>query len=81
MTIINNSPEGENFEFDPNEYIKRYIEGEDKVVGKPKTPEEIAKKKKDMDELFKNIQQLLSQKIEFDPFASAKSKLNKFLTQ
>jgi predicted kinase len=81
MTIINNSPEGENFEFDPNEYIKRYIEGEDKVVGKPKTPEEIAKKKKDMDELFKNIQQLLSQKIEFDPFPSAKSKLNKFLTQ
>jgi hypothetical protein len=42
---------------------------------------EEAKKKKDMDELFKSIQQLLSQKIEFDPFPSAKSKLNKFLTQ
>jgi predicted kinase len=81
IAIINNSPEGESFEFDPNEYIKRYVEGEDKVVGKPKTPEEIAKKKKDMDELFRNIQQLLNQKIDFDSLPSAKSKLNKFLTQ
>lgn len=79
IAIINNSEE--NFEFNPEEYIARYVEGEDKVVGKPKTPEEIAKKEKEMDILFKNVQQLVKQKIDFDTLSSAKSKLNNFLTQ
>ena len=30
------------------EYIARYIKGEDKVTGKPRTPEEIAKKEKEI---------------------------------
>jgi len=79
IAIVNNSEES--FEFNPEEYIARYVEGEDKVVGKPKTPEEITKKEKEMDILFKNVQQLVKQKIDFDTLSSAKSKLNNFLTQ
>ena len=79
IAIVNNSEES--FEFNPEEYIARYIKGEDKVTGKPKTPEEIAKKEKEMDILFKNVQQLVKQKIDFDALSSAKSKLNNFLTQ
>ena len=36
---------------------------------------------KEMDMLFKNVQQLVKQKIDFDTLSSAKSKLNNFLTQ
>jgi hypothetical protein len=79
IAIVNNSEES--FEFNPEEYIARYVKGEDKVVGKLKTPEEIAKKEKEMDMLFKNVQQLVKQKIDFDTLSSAKSKLNNFLTQ
>ena len=35
----------------------------------------------EMDILFKNVQQLVKQKIDFDTLSSAKSKLNNFLTQ
>ena len=79
IAIVNNSEEG--FNFNPEEYIARYVKGEDKVTGKPKTPEEMAKKEKEMDILFTSVQQLIKQKIDFDTLSSAKSKLNNFLTQ
>ena len=79
IAIVNNSEEG--FNFNPEEYIARYVKGEDKVTGKPKTPEEIAKKEKEMGILFTSVQQLVKQKIDFDTLSSAKSKLNNFLTQ
>jgi predicted kinase len=79
IAIVNNSEEG--FNFNPEEYIARYVKGEDKVTGKPKTPEEMAKKEKEMGILFTSVQQLVKQKIDFDTLSSAKSKLNNFLTQ
>ena len=78
IAIVNNSEES--FEFNPEEYIARYIKGEDKVTGKPKTPEEEIKSKADKGKTNQEIKLLLNIEREFDTLDVAKNKINEFIS-
>lgn len=81
ISILNNNPTDAQTGFDVQSYIARYIKGEDKVVGKEKSPEEKAKKEAKMKQVFDNIQQLVTQEISFDDLNQTKQKITKFISQ
>lgn len=81
ISILNNNPTDAQTGFDPQEYIARYVKGEDKVVGKEKTPEEKAKKEAKMKQVFDSIQQLVTQEVDFDDLNQTKQKVAKFVSQ
>ena len=49
------------------------------AVGKPKTPEEMAKSKAEKDALNKDIELMVKTLPEFDDISSAKSKIQNFI--
>lgn len=78
FVLINNDPKDADTSFDPEE-IKRKFIATSKAKGKPKTPEEMAKRKAEVEAMNKNIQQLLKQKPKFTPKDQAISKIKAFI--
>ena len=75
--LLNNNGENSTQEFSP-ELIKTYTQ-DSKAVGKPKTPEEMAKSKAEKDALNKDIEVMVKKLPEFDSVDSAKSKIQNFM--
>ncbi len=78
FVLINNDPKDADTSFDPQEIKRRFFDTA-KAKGKPKTPEEIAKKKAEVEAMNKNIQQLVQQKPKFTPKDQAISKIKAFI--
>ena len=70
--LLDNNPENTNKDFSP-ELIKPYTQ-DSAAVGKPKTPEEMAKSVAEKEALNKEIEVMVKQLPEFDSVDSAKSK-------
>lgn len=75
--LLDNNPENTNKGFSP-ELIKPYTQ-DSAAVGKPKTPEEMAKSVADKEALNKEIEVMVKQLPEFDSVDSAKSKIQNFI--
>jgi predicted kinase len=78
LVIINNDPKDADKSFDPQEIKRRFFDTS-KAKGKPKTPEEMAKTKADVEQLNKDIQSLIQQKPKFTPAATAVVKVKEFI--
>ena len=78
LIIINNDPKDADKSFSPED-IKRKLFDTSKAKGKPKSPEEIAKAKKDREELNQNITNLLQQTPKFTSVSDAVSKIKAFI--
>jgi dephospho-CoA kinase len=75
--LLDNNPENANKGFS-SELIKPYTQ-DSTAVGKPKTPEEMAKSKTEKDALNKEIEVMVKQLPESDSINSAKSKIQNFI--
>jgi dephospho-CoA kinase len=75
--LLDNNPENTNKDFSP-ELIKPYTQ-DSAAVGKPKTPEEMAKSVAEKEALNKEIEVMVKQLPEFDSVDSAKSKIQNFI--
>lgn len=75
--LINNDPEGK-LEYDPL-YAKKQFFKTVKGSGKTYSPEELAKKKEEIETLNNSIQQLIQSTPEFTSIKDAKNKVNEFL--
>jgi predicted kinase len=75
--LLNNDSENDNKGFSP-ELLKPYLQAS-AAVGKPKTPEEMAKSKAEKEALNKEIEVMVKQLPEFDSVDSAKSKIQNFI--
>lgn len=78
LVIINNDPKDADKSFDPQEIKRRFFDTS-KAKGKPKTPEELAKAKADIEKLNKDIELALQQKPKFTPAATAVAKIKAFI--
>jgi predicted kinase len=77
FVLINNDPNGK-LEYDPT-YAKEKFFKTVKGSGKVYTPDEKAKRDKEIAELNANLQQLIQSTPEFTSMADAKSKINNFI--
>jgi predicted kinase len=75
--LLNNNPENANQEFSP-ELVKPFTQASS-AIGKPKTPEEMAKSKAEKDQLNKDIESMVKTLPKFDDISSAKSKIQNFI--
>ena len=78
LVVINNDPKDADKSFDPQEIKRRFFDTS-KAKGKPKTPEEIAKSKADVEQLNKDIELTLQQQPKFTPAATAVAKIKAFI--
>ena len=78
LVVINNDPKDADKSFDSQE-IKRKFFDTSKAKGKPKTPEEMAKAKADVEQLNKDIELALQQTPKFTPPAEAVDKIKAFI--
>jgi len=78
LVVINNDPKDADKSFDPQEIKRRFFDTS-KAKGKPKTPEEIAKSKADVEQLNKDIELALQQQPKFTPAATAVAKIKAFI--
>jgi predicted kinase len=75
--LLNNDSENANKDFSP-ELIKPFTQASS-AIGKPKTPEEMAKSKAEKDQLNKDIESMVKTLPKFDDISSAKSKIQNFI--
>ena len=75
--LLNNDPKNATQEFSP-ELIKPFTQASS-AIGKPKTPEEMAKSRAEKDALNKDIELMVKTLPEFDDISSAKSKIQNFI--
>jgi predicted kinase len=75
--LLNNDSENSNKGFSP-ELIKPFTQASS-AVGKPKTPEEMAKSRAEKDQLNKDIESMVKTLPKFDDLSSAKSKIQNFI--
>jgi len=78
FVLINNDPKDADKSFDPQEIKRRFFDTS-KAKGKPKTPEEMAKAKADVEQLNKDINSQLQNIPEFTPVNDAVSKIKAFI--
>ena len=76
--LINNDPKDAEKEYNPEEIKKRFFDTT-KSVGKPKSPEELAKSAREKEQLNQDIKDLLSVDRSFDTLDQAKQKINQFI--
>ena len=76
--LINNDPKDAEIDYNPEEIKKRFFDTT-KSVGKPKSPEEIAKSAREKEQLNQDIKDLLSVDRSFDTLDQAKQKINQFI--
>ena len=75
--LLNNNPKDANREFN-TDLLEPYVQAST-AVGKPKTPEEMAKSVAEKEALNKEIEVMVKQLPEFDSVDSAKSKIQNFI--
>jgi len=75
--LLNNDSENSNKGFSP-ELIKPFTQASS-AIGKPKTPEEMAKSRAEKDQLNKDIESMVKTLPKFDDLSSAKSKIQNFI--
>lgn len=75
--LFNNDPKNSNKGFSP-ELLKPYLQSST-AVGKPKTPEEIAKSKSEKYQLNQDIESMVKTLPKFDDISSAKFKIQNFI--
>ena len=78
LVIINNDPKDAETDFDENKIKRRFFDTS-KAKGKPKTPEEQAKTKSDVEKLNRDIKLYLKQKPKFTPSSVAIAKIKEFI--
>ena len=78
LVIINNDPKDAETDFDENEIKRRFFDTS-KAKGKPKTPEEQAKSKADVEQINKDIKSALEQTPKFTPASIAVTKVKEFI--
>jgi hypothetical protein len=78
FVLINNDLKDADKSFDPQEIKRRFFDTS-KAKGKPKTPEEMAKSKTDVEQLNKDINTQLQNIPEFTPVNDAVSKIKAFI--
>ena len=78
LVVINNDPKDADKSFDSEEIKRRFFDTS-KAKGKPKTPEEMAKTKADVEQLNKDIELALQQTPKFTPSAKAVAKIKAFI--
>ena len=78
FVIVNNNPKEAKTSYDPSEIKKRFFDTA-KFKGKEKSPEELAKAKAEVDQLNKDIQDLVKSTPDFDTIEQAKSKIQQFI--
>ena len=78
--LIDNDPADAEKDFDPKEIKIRFFDTT-KAKGKPKTPEQIAKKAKEVEQLNKDIIDLIQIEREYDTLEEAKAKIDRFLNE
>jgi predicted kinase len=78
FVLINNDPKDADKSFDPQEIKRRFFDTS-KAKGKPKTPEEMAKAKADVEQLNKDINSQLQNIPEFTPVNDAVNKIKAFI--
>jgi len=78
FVLINNDPKNADKSFDPQEIKRRFFDTS-KAKSKPKTPKEIAKKKAEIEAMYKNIDQLVKQPPQFTDKDEAVSKIKAFI--
>jgi len=76
--LINNDPKDAETDFDAQEIKRRFLDTS-KAKGKPKTPEEMAKRKAEVEAMNKSIEQLVKQKPQFTDKDEAVSKIKAFI--
>lgn len=76
--LINNDPKDADKSFDPQEIKRRFFDTS-KAKGKPKTPEEMAKSKAEVEKLNQDIIDLTQQTPEFTSVNDATSKIKAFI--
>ena len=76
--IINNNPKEAETSYDPDEIKKRFFDTA-KFKSKEKSPEELAKAKAEVNQLNKDIQDLVKSTPDFDTIEQAKSKIQQFI--
>jgi predicted kinase len=75
--LLNNDPKNATQEFSP-ELIKPFTQASS-AIGKPKTPEEMAKSRAEKDQLNKDIESMVKTLPKFDDLSSTKSKIQNFI--
>lgn len=75
--LLNNDPENANKEFS-SELVEPFLQAST-AVGKPKTPEEMAKSKAEKEQINKDIELMVKTLPKFDDISSAKSKIQNFI--
>ena len=78
--LIDNDPADAEKDFDPKEIKIRFFDTT-KAKGKPKTPEQLAKKAKEVEQLNKDIIDLIQIEREYDTLEEAKAKIDRFLNE
>ena len=76
--LINNDPKDAEKDYNPEEIKKRFFDTT-KSVGKPKSPEEIAKSAREKEQINQDIKDLLSVDRSFDTLDQVKQKINQFI--
>ena len=76
--LVNNDPKDAETDYNPEEIKKRFFDTT-KSVGKPKSPEELAKSAREKEQLNQDIKDLLSVDRSFDTLDQAKQKINQFI--
>jgi dephospho-CoA kinase len=77
FVLFNNDPESSNKGFSPK-ILEPYLQAS-AAVGKPKTPEEMAKSKAEKDALNQDIESMVKSLPKFNDISSAKSKIQNFI--
>lgn len=78
LIIVDNDPENAEVDFDANEIKRRFFDTS-KAKGKPKSPEELAKSKANIEQLNTDIKSQLNKKPQFTSLPDAKSKIQAFI--
>ena len=79
FALINNDPEDAELGFE-EEDVRIYI-NKSKAKGKPKTPEQLAKRKAEKEKINIDIKQMVQIERKFDTLEQAKQKIDRFLNE
>ena len=80
FTLLNLDPEDANKDFDQEYIYKTFIEPLGQV-GKEKSPEELAKSKKETQQIYSDIKSALQNQPEFDTEEQSKTKITNFINK
>jgi hypothetical protein len=80
FVLVNNNPEDANKEFNEDYIFKTFIEPLGQV-GKEKSPEELAKSKKETEQIYSDIKSSLQSQPDFDTEEQAKQKITNFINK